>query len=458
MARRWLPSTTPLRITLLGALFLVAGTTAHPIPVLGQENGLRSRFKGLFTFPSAGDSKCDDDVLFCLVSGAQSPDVAQRAFANNASDVVEELVSYLQGAIALGLSTVPAPSAGSGEAFRLSPLGVPVRNEETSLGPILAERSLTLGRGQFLIGANVTDLRFERLRGESLESLEFSVVQEDFPPAGLGDPSIERTYVLVKTRMAFEARMANLFMTAGVTDRLDVSVLVPVIQATMSGYSDAEIIAAGGGDPAAGFSFGGPPEDPKLVERSETVRAKATGLGDASVQGKLRLTDADSRFGMALLSGIRVPTGNEEDFMGSEGWSVQGLGVFSTTPFAGFSPHLNIGGVYRSAEGERSAVFGALGFDHRASTRLTIAGEILAQLPFGENPLVQSEATIDTGETLISVPSSNLPTLDDYQFDGAFGFKFGLGKFAVIGNAIVPLNDGGLRGDVLWTVGLQGGF
>jgi hypothetical protein len=33
-----------------------------------------------------------------------------------------------------------------------------------------------------------------------------------------------------------------------------------------------------------------------------------------------------------------------------------------------------------------------------------------------------------------------------------------MGNLAIIGNAIVPMNDGGLRSEVLWTVGLQGGF
>jgi hypothetical protein len=386
---------------------------------------------------------------------------AQQAFSQNASATVEVLSDYLQGAIALGLRTIPAPSAGSGETFRLSALGVPVRNEETSLGPILAERALTLGRGHLLIGANVTDLRFESLRGVSLEDLQFNVLQRDLPPSGppLGDPAIERTYVSVTTQMAFDARVANFFLTAGVTDRLDVGVLVPIVQVTLSGFSDAEIVIPEGEDPAAGFSFGGPTEDPKLRERAVLDQQKATGLGDTSVRGKFRLTERDSRFGIALLTDVRIPTGREVDFLGSGGWSAQGLGVISTAPFSGFSPHLNFGGVFRGGEGERSAIIGTLGFDHRTSGLLTIAGELLAQLPLGENPLVRSEVAIqDSQGALISVPSSNLPTLEDYQFDGAVGFKLRLGSLAVIGNAIVPLNDGGLRSEVLWTVGLQGGF
>jgi len=162
---------------------------------------------------------------------------------------------------------------------------------------------------------------------------------------------------------------------------------------------------------------------------------------------------------MALLSDVRIPTGRDEDFMGSQGWWVQGMGAISMAPSAGFSPHVNLGGVFRSGEGERSALLGTLGFDHRASNRITLAGEFMAQLPLGENPLVREETTIQDGQGNVTiVPTSNLPTLNDYQFDGALGFKFRLGKFAFVGNAIIPFNDGGLRSEVLWTAGLQGGF
>lgn len=464
MTRKWLLSKITLRTTLFGVLFLVAGTTLFPTPALGQ--GLKGHFTQLFKFGDFGIDGCNDEfdgqpLYFCLKSPSGELEFAQQAFSTNASATVGILTDYLQGAIVLGLRTVPAPSAGSGETFRLSALGVPVRNEETSLGPILAERALTLGRGNFLIGANVTDLRFESLRGIPLDGLQFNVVQRDLPPTGqsLGDPAIERTYVSIATHMAFQARVANFFLTAGISDRFDVGVLVPVVQVNLSGFSDAEIVVPEGEDPAAGFSFGGPTEDPKLRERAVLPLEKATGLGDTSVRGKLRLTERESRFGMALLADVRIPTGREEDFLGSGGWSARGLGVISTAPFAGFSPHLNLGGVFRSGDGERNAIIGALGFDQRASGWLTIAGEFLAQIPLGENPFLQEEWTISQGDgDTITVPSDNLPTLEDYQFDGALGFKLRLGRLAIIGNAIVPINDGGLRSEVLWTVGLQGGF
>jgi len=445
------------RVPAVAALLLWAALLTAPTPTFGQDAGLRGRFGRLFTFGTG----CGPDVLFCLQSGSGTPSFAQEAFSTNANATAKELTRFLQGAIALGIAVVPVPSAGSGETFRLSALGIPVRNEETSLGPILAERDLTLGKGKFLVGANLTELRFENLRGISLGDLRFNVVQRDLPPSGppLGDPAIESTYLSVTTRMAFQARVANLFVTAGITDRLDVSVLVPVVHATLSGFSDAEIIIGEGEDPAAGFSFGGPTEDPKLRDRAILPMEKATGLGDASLRAKMRLTEREGTYGMAVLSEIRVPTGKDQDFLGAKGWWVQASGIFSLQPMRGFSPHANLGGVIRTGSGERSALLGTLGFDHRASGRLTLAAELMAQAPLGGNPLPRKDVTIqvDGGEAK-KVPSSNLPALNDNQFDGAAGFKLRLGRFALVGNVIVPLNEGGLRCDALWTFGFQGGF
>ena len=437
--------------------FLLGSLTLAPDPILAQNGGLQSSFRDLFKF---GDG-CGPEVLFCLQSGGDVSDFAQNAFSTTANATAKDLTLFLQSAIALGIANVPAPSAGSGETFRLSALGVPVRSEEKSLGPIFAERALTLGKGNLLVGANVTDLHFQSLRGISLEDLQLNVMQRDLPPAGppLGNPTIEQTYLAVTTRMALDARVANLFLSYGVTDRLDLSVLVPIAHLSLSGFSEAEIVIGEGQDPAAGFSFGGPAGDPRLRDFNEVPPAKATGLGDISLRGKYRFSEIESRWGLALLGDLRLPTGREEDFLGSPGAWIQGLGILSLEAGAGFTPHINSGFVFRSGEGQRNAVNFALGFDHRTSDRITFAAEILSQVPLGSNPFVQEEVVIGDAQGIqTTILSSNIPTLRDSQFDGAVGVKLRLGKLALLGNAIVPLNDGGLRGDVLWTVGLQGGF
>ncbi|MGD2121365.1 MAG: transporter [Gemmatimonadota bacterium] len=423
----------------------------------GQQGGLKSRFSDLFTFGTG----CGSDVLFCLRSGGGTPDFAQEAFSTNANATARELSLFLQGAITLGIATVPAPSAGSGETFRLSPLGIPVRNEGKSLGPIFAERALTLGEGSYLLGANLTILQFENLRGMPLEDLQFNVVQRDLPPLGppLGDPAIERTYLAVSTHMSFEARVANLFFTRGITDRLDLGILLPFVQATLSGYSDAEIVIGEGDDPAAGFSFGGPTEDPKLRERAIVPKEQATGLGDLSIRAKYRLSEAEDRWGLAVLADVRLPTGRNEDFLGSPGLWVQGLGIATRETDSGFTPHLNGGFAIRSGEGQRDALLVSVGFDHLTSNRITLAAELMGQAPLGSNPLPQEVATIrDRSGNELSVPNSNLPSIRDNLLDGAVGVKVRVWRMVALANLIVPLNDGGLRSESLLTLGAQANF
>jgi hypothetical protein len=432
--------------------FLLAPVTAG-----AQDGGLKGRFSQLFTFGTG----CGPEVLFCLRSGGGTPDFAQEAFSTNANATARELSLFLQGAITLGIATVPAPSAGSGETFRLSPLGFPVRNEEESLGPIFAERALTLGKGAYLFGANLTVLQFEDLRGTSLEDLEFNVVQRDLPPLGppLGDPAIERTYLAVSTQMAFEARVANLFFTRGITERLDLGILVPFVQATLSGYSDAEIVIGEGDDPAAGFSFGGPTEDPKLRERSVVPKDRATGLGDLSIRGKYRLSEPDDGWGLAVLTDVRLPTGRDEDFLGSPGLWVQGLGIVTRQTDSGFTPHLNGGFAIRSGEGQRNALLLTVGFDHLASSRITFAAELMGQAPLGSNPLPRDVVKIRDGSGgEFSVPNSNLPSIRDNLLDGALGVKVRIWKMVALANLILPLNDGGLRSQSLLTLGAQASF
>ncbi len=406
---------------------LVAGTLTlgalicTPLTTLAQDGGLQSSFRDLFKFGGG----CGTEVLFCLKSGGDVSDFAQNAFSTTANATARDLTLFLQSAIAL------------------------------------AERALTLGRGNLLVGANVTDLHFENLRGISLEDLQVNVMQRDLPPAGppLGNPTIEQTYLAVTTRMALDARVANLFFSYGVTDRLDLSVLVPVVHLSLSGFSEAQIVIGEGQDPAAGFSFGGPAGDPRLRDFNEVAPATATGLGDISLRGKYRVSGTESRWGLAFLGGLRLPTGKEEDFLGSPGTWVQGIGILSLDAGAGFTPHINSGFVRRGGEGQRDAVTLALGFDHRTSNRITFAAEILGQVPLGSNQLVQEEVVIEDVEgNQKTILSSNLPTLRDNQFDGAVGVKLRLGSFALLGNAIIPLDEGGLRSEVLWTIGLQGGF
>ncbi|MEZ4586320.1 MAG: hypothetical protein R2909_07975 [Gemmatimonadales bacterium] len=425
-----------------------AGAAAAQAP-----GSLRARFTELFRF---GGSVCGTNALFCLVnsSGASAAD----AFSTNANTTAQSLTRYVQAAISQGIANAPIPSTSSGTTFRLTGAGVPVRNADESAGPIFGERATTLGRGRLLVGANLIELSLDQLRGTPIDEIRFNIAQRDLPPGGgeLGDPVIEQTYLAVATHIGLQARVTNLFATYGFRDWLDLGVTVPFVQASLSGYSDARIVPGTDSDPAAGFSFGGPPEDPRLTARTEELsRATAFGLGDVSLRGKARLSDPDARLGLGLQLDARLPTGNSDDFMGTGRLWLRVLGIASWRVADGVVPHANLGYYRRPGEGLQDAAVAALGFDARVSDALTLAGDLLGTITLGANPLASRTITISGAEPILT---SNIPTRRDDTFDAALGAKYTIGAFTVFANGIVALNAGGLRGGLTWASGVQAAF
>lgn len=426
--------------------------TVAATPLAGQssrQRTLRDTFFDLFRF---GGTECGAEVLLCLVNSSGAS--AAEAFSTNANATAATLTQFVQSSITQGLANLPTPSTSSGLLFRLSEAGVPVPDETQSAGPIFGERALTLGKRKWLIGANLTDLTLSNLRGTPIDSIAFNVAQRDLPPGGgvLGDPPIEQTYLHVDTRIGLQARVLNLFMTYGLRGNLDVGVTIPVVQAALSGFSDARIVPGRDSDPAAGFSFGGPPEDPRLITRTVVPRVSKIGIGDVAVRAKYRLTSRESTVGIGFLADLRLPTGKEENFHGSGSTWVRGMAALTwKTPF-GAVPHLNVGYYWRRGEGFRNAVLINVGFDQRVSSAFTVAGNILGQQVIGSNPLRTEQFQI-TGQTPFL--TSNIPTRRDDVYDASVGLKYTRGPLTALFNAIAPMNQGGLRSDVLLTTGLQ---
>jgi hypothetical protein len=439
------------RPALLGAVALACGAGAA-VAQSARQSTLRARFTDLFRF---GGAECGTDVLFCLVNSSGTS--AAEAFSTNANATAAALTRFVQSAITQGIANAPIPSTGSGTTFRLTAAGVPVRNEDESAGPIFGERATTLGMGRLLVGFNLTDLSLERLRDTPVEDIRFNIAQRDLPPGGgvLGDPVIEQTYLAVQTRIGLQARVTNLFLTYGLRAWLDVGVTVPFVQAALSGYSDARIVPGRDSDPAAGFSFGGPPEDPRLLARAVVPRSTAFGLGDLSLRAKARLNDLDAPLGVGVLVDARLPTGSTADFLGAGGVWVRALGVASWRAGSGVVPHLNLGYYRRSGEGVQSAAVVTLGADLRASDRFTVAGELLGQLVLGPNPLRATTITISGSQPILA---SNIATRRDDVYDASLGAKYTFGRLTALANLIGPLNSGGLRGGLLWTAGFQAAF
>jgi hypothetical protein len=373
------------------------------------------------------------------------------------------LISFLTNSIGSNVANVPLSTTSGGSTFSFQG-GVPVRTS-TSSGPIFGERAQTLGRGRILAGLTRTEVHFKTLRGVDLDNIGFTFTHanSDFPGcdsiAGgdctlLGVPTLENETINLNLALEINLSVTAFLLTYGITDRIDVGVALPVVSTSLRGTSNAQINPFG--PPPAKHFFGGTPENPVLTA-SRSIDGSATGVGDVDGRIKVNLRRGEP-LSVAVLADVRFPTGSEMNLLGSGAFAARGLAILSAR-FGSFSPHANVGYLYRGGEFETDAVLGALGFDHLLAPWATLAVDVISQLQVGESPLVvPGPVEIEAPYHRTIIPTV-IPDRRDDVVDGSLGVKLTAAPgLTIVGNGEWPLNRGGLRADLIWTVGLEYNF
>lgn len=406
---------------------ILALLLAPVVPLQGQS--LTEEFSRLFTFGACGEP-------LCLTVNAS---VHGNHYVPSVTQGERNTLNFLRGAIGAGLSAVPAAAANAGVRLRFVD-GLPV-TEEVSPGPIFAERAQTLGRGILLVGGNVTGLGFSSLRGQPLSDLQLNFTHENVGAAELGNPSWENDVLEVRTDLDVSLFVTSLYAAYGVSDALDVAVSLPVVRSTLAGVSRIQ------------FNSSDPDSPHRLEPDQETAQAEgsAVGVGDVTVRAKYRLLESD-RWAAGVLGEVRLPTGREDDFLGTGHLGLRALGILSGQS-GNFAPHVN-GGVLLSGSdilGDQLVL--VAGFDQILTPSVTLALDLVGAWGVGESALTfPPEVRFDVPAR--TVRTTNLPDISDDRLDGSVGAKFmAPGGIRVVTNALIPLNQGGMRPAITWTIG-----
>ncbi len=420
-----------------------------------QAQSLRDVFDELFVFGNGSDQ-----LFLAGSAGLATTQIHGDHFIPSQSAGNGALLGFLTSSLAVNVSSFPLPSTVSSETFRFVD-GVPTPTSN-SFGPITAERAQTVGRGRFNAGVNYSRIPFNSLRGVDLRALEltFTHVDVDFDgcdeAAGgdcteFGIPQVENDVIDLSLDIGLEAEIFAFFGTFGLTDRVDLSFAIPIVSLSLEGNSRASVDASTT-DQALHF-FGGTPENPVLDARS-AVRGSASGLGDVAVRLKARVTD-NPIWNVGVLGEMRIPTGREEDFLGTGDLNTKGVLIVSGL-YEEFSPHLNLGFEFRGSDLDQNELEVVLGFDHLLASWATVAVDLLGAFKMGESVLAFPEPIQITSPFPRTVRRTNIPDRQDDIIDGSFGFKFRTGGgLVLVSNFLVALNDGGLRSRVTSTFGLE---
>ena len=425
-------------------LLLAAATLLLAAPAAAQSAepaNLRASLRNVFHFGT-----CEE--LICL--SLTSPGEHGQHFNPDALQVAESVIGFLGNAIQTGVANIPLGATSSGTLFEIGPAGVPVP-VAGSTGPIFGERSQTLGRGRVLVGVNVTGSSFQSLRGVGLDELSLTLSHEDEDPSGVGNPSFERDTINIRTSLDASLTATSLYLTYGLTNRIDVGVVVPMLRLSVDGTSIGTIVNT------VGFPlhfWSGTTASPQLVDTTRSS-GSATGIGDVTARAKFNLAQSP-RGGAAFLADVRLPTGDEDELLGAGTVAVRGLLVTSMR-FGQMTPHLNAGFLWREGTDQNSALLGTLGFDALAAPGLTLAADLVGQYQLGE-----SHVTLPGPVRYLDgsvARRTNIPTRRDHLLAASVGTKFALTRdFLAVANALLPLGDNGMRPTLYWTVGLEKGF
>lgn len=410
-----------------------------------------------------------DEILVDAFLQSGSPGEHGSHFIEAAMRAADELTPALNSFIAGNISSFPLSSTSAGVTFDFS-TGQPVSISE-SLGPIFAETAKTLGKGKINFGFNYTLLSPSRIRGLNTSDMRFSFTHLDVDEkAGefLGANPNESDVLDVGLGLNLDASIFAFYLTAGITNNLDIGLAIPLVNLTMEGEILAEMnsftwTALG----EANHRFGGTGTEPEL-NYTTSYSDNAAGIGDLAVRLKYSfLRGAGSNF--AMLVDARVPTGDAANFLGTGKTNVRVLGIFSQK-FGDFTPHLNVGYDYRSADLDSDELEFAIGFDQKLAPGLTFAFDILGEIDLDDSEGVQlfpgtttirdqlpSGNTGQVGSIFRTIKNSNVPDdISDDVINTAAGFRYAPSdRVQFLANILVPLNNGGLRSNLAATIGMS---
>ncbi len=416
---------------------------------IGRNN--RILFLGLITVITT-PAFCTDliDVIPSLYGGDGVTLFRAGTFPHDAHFTADSLAKLSELANATSEISFPAPSSQGGFTYEFDPILNEFVQSANSLGPIFAERAETLGKGKLNIGMSYTSVKFTEYEGDDLGDIEVRFSHLDtngdndpnFPCIG-GPPgdcySFEKDKIVLNLDIEVESEVVALFATYGITNRLDVGILVPVVHNTLSVSASARIE----NDPSINnVPFIVHQFDPVDQDSpDDAVSDSNTGIGDILVRSKYHMWKSGSTQLAGTLE-LRLPTGDADNLRGIDRLGVRPSLVLSSSHKKGggmFNPHINLGYEFNAGQAGQDEVDYLIGFDYGRKFRddlITAAIDIIG-----------------------SIETNHKDNIGDDVMDLAIGGKWSFkGKNLLYLNFQFPLNDDGLRADVIYTAGLETSF
>lgn len=267
------------------------------------------------------------------------------------------LNSAISSSIAVALSVVPVASPASAVIQKKDPVTGGDLAANATLGPIFTQRAETMAKGKFYIGISHQSFHFTSLNGQKLNGitmLDTNANRIKSSQAPVQDGAAPATY-----NLATDVRISQdiAFITAGLTNRVELSVGLPIVHSAVASTAyNATVYSGAGLGNAPGTAQPGncwcintlAPGTFRLTEPGIIGRASLakTGFGDLLIRAKSAVMSSANAV-VSVGGDLRLPTGDADNYLGTGATSVKPFVAVSYYKRSGtgfvFSPHFDVG-------------------------------------------------------------------------------------------------------------------
>lgn len=362
--------------------------------------------------------------------------------------------------IAIGLGTAlasfPLGASSAGFTYVADPKTGDRLLKTVSFGPLFVERAATNGRGVFNLGVNFQVSSFDRLQGVDMKNVGFPTNSQ------LGRYLTDNTEVgdSWHTKLDVDSRIFVVSGSYGVTDQFDIGWAIPVASLSVHGQFVRSYNGAKDWDQDV---EGGiiktiyPNKIGTIIEIDETV--EASGIGDIVLRGKFAF-GPPMRQSALIAAEVRLPTGDEENLLGTGKASVRVIGGASLRAAAA---SFNVNGGY-TAGGLTDEINLAAGTEFALLPRkqLTATFDVVAQTL---RDTVTSIDELVSFDRVLGGGALDRRVIVSYRFwdrgsttllRAAIGGKYAIApNWLITASALFRLNDNGYQPKITPFVGLE---
>lgn len=397
----------------------------------------------------------------------QAPEPFNHAAHFVSQPEAQAILRQLNQGIATQLATFPLGSSSPGFTYTFDPaLGVYERSTE-SFGPVFSERPLTAGKGKFSFGLSFRSSRYDRFEGQDLrnEDLRLYLTHQDTNRDGSAlNPWFEGDIIGAGLSVTLESQTTVLVANYGLSERLDLGVALPFQKVDLSARIRTHIEhLSTAPDPFVVHAFDDGTDDRDFFESGS-----ASGVGDLVLRGKWNFVRRPSS-SLALAADLRLPTGDENDLLGSGATQAKLFLVFAG-PARTLAPRASVGYTFSSGGSEFSGdlpdeINYSAGFDAALHKRVTLTADFLGRRLRDTGRLVQRERTFQyalrTSPQLLQAtrvtPAAERGDLD--LMLGAAALKINpVGRLLVSVSVLFSVGNNGLQDKFAPVIGLDYSF